>query len=285
MTEPIRVLIADDHPLFRDGLTALLTDGPDTELAGAATSGTEAVELARETQPNVVVMDLHMPGLNGIEATRRIVADSPHITVLVLTMFDDDDSIFSALRAGARGYLLKGADQEQIRAAIQAAANGEIIFGTQLAARMLAYFTAPTAPPPVFPQLTDREREVLDLVAQGRANPAIAAKLGLSQKTVRNHVSNILTKLQVADRAQAIVQARDAGLGHQSRVLGTSAGRIATRPAGISRLRRDPCLMTTGHLLPDAGITTRKPAPPHPCAGPGTWFPALIQAGSMARHS
>jgi DNA-binding NarL/FixJ family response regulator len=222
MTEPIKVLIADDHPLFRDGLTALLTDSPDTELMGAATSGTEAVELARETQPDVVVMDLHMPGLNGIEATRRIVADSPHITVLVLTMFDDDDSIFSALRAGARGYLLKGADQEQIRAAIQAAANGEIIFGTQLAARMLAYFTAPAAaaPTPVFPQLTDREREVLDLVAQGRANTAIAARLGLSQKTVRNHVSNILTKLQVADRAQAIVQARDAGMGmgQQSRV-------------------------------------------------------------------
>src|SRR5580704_9140983 len=219
MTEPIRVLIADDHPLFRDGLTALLTEGPDTELAGAATSGTEAVDLARETQPDVVIMDLHMPGLNGIEATRRIVADSPHIAVLVLTMFDDDDSIFSALRAGARGYLLKGADQEQIRAAIHAAANGEIIFGTQLAARMLAYFTTPAAAPaPVFPQLTDREREVLDLVAQGRANPVIATRLGLSQKTVRNHVSNILTKLQVADRAQAIVQARDAGLGHQSRV-------------------------------------------------------------------
>jgi len=217
MTEPIRVLIADDHPLFLDGLTALLTDGPDTELVGAATSGTEAVELARETQPDVVVMDVHMPGLNGIEATRRIVADSPHIAVLVLTMFDDDDSIFSALRAGARGYLLKGADQEQIRTAIQAAASGEIIFGTHLAARMLSYFTAPTAPPQVFPQLTDREREVLDLVAQGRANPVIAAKLSLSEKTVRNHVSNILTKLQVADRAQAIVQARDAGLGQQSR--------------------------------------------------------------------
>jgi DNA-binding NarL/FixJ family response regulator len=218
MTEPIKVLIADDHPLFRDGLTALLADGNDTELTGTATSGSEAVDLARETQPDVVIMDLHMPGLNGIEATRRIVADSPHIKVLVLTMFDDDDSIFSALRAGARGYLLKGADQEQIRAAVRAAANGEIIFGTQLAARMLAYFTTPTAPPQVFPQLTDREREVLDLVAQGRANQAIAAKLGLSQKTVRNHVSNILTKLQVADRAQAIVQARDAGLGHQSRV-------------------------------------------------------------------
>jgi DNA-binding NarL/FixJ family response regulator len=138
--------------------------------------------------------------------------------VLVLTMFDDDDSIFSALRAGARGYLLKGADQEQIRAAIRAAANGEIIFGTHLAARVLTYFTTASAPPQVFPQLTDREREVLDLVAQGRNNTAIAVKLGLSQKTIRNHVSNILTKLQVADRAQAIVQARDAGLGHQSRV-------------------------------------------------------------------
>jgi DNA-binding NarL/FixJ family response regulator len=218
MTEPIRVLIADDHPLFRDGLTALLTDGPGTELTGAATNGAEAVDLARETQPDVVVMDLHMPGLNGVEATRRIVADSPHIAVLVLTMFDDDDSIFSALRAGARGYLLKGADQAQIQAAIRAAASGEIIFGSQLAARVLAYFTASTpAPPPAFPQLTEREREVLDLVAQGRANPAIAARLGLSQKTVRNHVSNILTKLQVADRAQAIVQARDAGLGQQSR--------------------------------------------------------------------
>jgi DNA-binding NarL/FixJ family response regulator len=219
MTEPTRVLIVDDHPLFLDGLTALLTDAPDLELAGAATSGTQAVELARDTQPDVVVMDVHMPGLNGIEATRRIVADSPHIAVVVLTMFDDDDSIFAALRAGARGYLLKGADQEQIRLAIQAAANGEIIFGTHLAARMLTYFTASSSsPPPVFPQLTDREREVLDLVAQGKANPVIATKLCLSQKTVRNHVSNILTKLQVADRAQAIVQARDAGLGQQSRV-------------------------------------------------------------------
>jgi DNA-binding NarL/FixJ family response regulator len=217
VTEPIRVLIADDHPLFRDGLTALLRDEADTELAGTATSGTEAIDLARETQPDVVVMDLHMPGLNGIEATRRIVADSPHIAVLVLTMFDDDDSIFSALRAGARGYLLKGADREQIRCAVHAAANGEIIFGADLAARMLGFFTATSTPPPVFPQLTDREREVLELVARGEANAAIAARLSLSQKTIRNHVSNILTKLQVADRAQAIVQARDAGLGRRSR--------------------------------------------------------------------
>lgn len=219
MTEPIRVLIADDHPLFRDGLAALLNDGADTELVGTATTGIEAADFAREAQPDVVVMDLHMPGLNGIEATRRIVADSPHIAVLVLTMFDDD-SVFAALRAGARGYLLKGADREQIRAAIHAAANGEIIFGADLAARMLGYFTAAAAPPPVFPQLTDREREVLELVAQGRANAAIATRLSLSQKTIRNHVSNILTKLQVADRAQAIVQARDAGLGHQSRAGG-----------------------------------------------------------------
>jgi DNA-binding NarL/FixJ family response regulator len=216
VTEPIRVLVADDHPLFRDGLIALLHDEPDTELTGTAATGTEAVDLARETQPDVVVMDLQMPGLNGIEATRRIVADSPHIAVLVLTMFDDDDSIFSALRAGARGYLLKGADREQIRCGIQAAANGEIIFGAQLAERMLGYFTA-AAPPPVFPQLTEREREVLELVAQGQDNTSIAARLRLSQKTVRNNVSNILAKLQVADRAQAIVRARDVGLGHGSR--------------------------------------------------------------------
>ncbi len=216
MTEPIRVLVADDHPLFRDGLIALLRDEPDTELTGTAATGTEAVDLARETQPDVVVMDLQMPGLNGIEATRRIVGDSPHIAVLVLTMFDDDDSIFSALRAGARGYLLKGADREQIRCGIQAAANGEIIFGAQLAERMLGYFTA-AAPPPVFPQLTEREREVLELVAQGQDNTSIAARLRLSQKTVRNNVSNILAKLQVADRAQAIVRARDVGLGHGSR--------------------------------------------------------------------
>ena len=191
-------------------------DEPDTELTGTAATGTEAVDLARETQPDVVVMDLQMPGLNGIEATRRIVADSPHNAVLVLTMFDDDDSIFSALRAGARGYLLKGADREQIRCGIQAAANGEVIFGAQLAERMLGYFTA-AAPPPVFPQLTAREREVLELVAQGQDNASIAARLRLSQKTVRNNVSNILAKLQVADRAQAIVRARDVGPGHGSR--------------------------------------------------------------------
>ena len=216
MTAPIRVLIADDHPLFCDGLAALVTDGPGTELAGAATTGTEAVDLARETRPDVVLMDLHMPGMNGIEATRRIAAGCPHAAVLVLTMFDDDGSVLSALRAGARGYLLKGASREQIRCAIHAAASGEIIFGAQLAARMIDCFTAAAAPSPPFPELTGRERQVLDLLAQGRANTAIATRLSLSPKTVRNHVSSILAKLQVTDRAQAIIQARDAGMGQVS---------------------------------------------------------------------
>jgi DNA-binding NarL/FixJ family response regulator len=212
----VRVLIADDHPLFRDGLAALLRASPGTELACAAATGIEAVEMARQAQPDVVLMDLRLPGLNGIEATRQIVADSPHTAVVVLTMFDDDDSVFAALRAGACGYLLKGADQEQIRRAVHAAAAGDAIFGAGVAARVIAYFTARPGPAPApFPQLTDREREILELVAQGRSNIVIAARLQLSQKTIRNNVSNILAKLQVADRAQAIVRARDAGLGRQ----------------------------------------------------------------------
>jgi DNA-binding NarL/FixJ family response regulator len=221
VTGPIRVLIADDHPLFRDGLAGLLRAADDTELTGTATTGTEAVELARQTRPDVVVMDLHMPELNGIEATRRIVADRPEVAVIALTMFDDDDSVFAALRAGARAYLLKGADHGQIRRAVCAVAAGEAIFGAEVATRVLAYFgLGAPAPPAVFPQLTDREREVLELVAQGRSNTTIAARLHLSQKTIRNNVSNILAKLQVADRAQAIVRARDAGLGYQAREPG-----------------------------------------------------------------
>jgi DNA-binding NarL/FixJ family response regulator len=213
MSEPIRVLIADDHPLFRDGLAALLRAGPGTELAGAAASGPEVVALARQERPGVVVMDLRMPGLNGIEATRRIVADNPGAAVLVLTMLDDDQSVFAAVRAGARGYLLKGADHEEIRRAVHAAAAGEAIFGAGLAARVLAFFTNGGRTPAVFPELNDRERQVLELVAQGRPNAVIAARLQLSEKTIRNNVSSILGKLQVADGAQAIVRARDAGLG------------------------------------------------------------------------
>jgi DNA-binding NarL/FixJ family response regulator len=217
MSEPIRVVIADDHPLFRDGLAALLRAGPGTELAGAAATGPEAVALAAAERPDVVVMDLRMPGMNGVEATRRIVAGNPGVAVLVLTMLDDDESVFAALRAGARGYLLKGADQAQIRRAVHAAAAGEAIFGAGVAARVLTFFAADGQPPAVFPELTSRERQVLELVAQGRSNTVIAARLHLSEKTIRNNVSNILVKLQVADRAQAIVRARDAGLGHQAR--------------------------------------------------------------------
>ncbi len=217
--EPIRVLIADDHPVFRDGLRVLLDATPDMTLAGEAADGDEVVSLAASVQPDVILMDLKMPGLNGIEATRRIAATSPHIGILVVTMFEDDDSVFAALRAGARGYLLKGADKEEMRLAIRAVARGEAIFGPAIAQRLIQYFTVPKpAPstlttPVVFPELTDREREILALIAAGRNNQEIADALFLTLKTVRNYVSNIFSKLQVADRAQAIVRAREAGLG------------------------------------------------------------------------
>jgi len=199
VNEPIRVLIADDHPLFRAGLAGLLTAAPDTELAGAAATGTEAVEIARQTRPDVVVvMDLHMPELNGIEATRRIVADSPHVAVLVLTMFDDDDSVFAALRARARGYLLKGAGHEQIRQAVHAAAGGEAIFGARLAARVLACLAqAPPGPG----TLSARERELVALVAQGRTDAQIAAQLYISVRTVRSHLDRIRDKTGCRRRA------------------------------------------------------------------------------------
>ena len=216
--DSIRVIIADDHPIFRDGLRGTFNSVAHTEVVAEAATGEEAVEAAAAHQPDVVVMDLHMPGLNGIEATRHIVHHSPHIGVLVLTMFEDDASVFAAMRAGARGYLLKGADKAEILRALQAVASGEAIFGPAIARRVIEYFAAPQAPGPplAFPELTEREREVLDLIAQGHNNEAIARQLFLSQKTVRNHVSNIFTKLQVADRAQAIVRARKAGLGRNS---------------------------------------------------------------------
>ena len=212
--DPIRVLVADDHPFFRDGLRVLLETTADTEFIGEATTGDEAIDLAAELQPDVILMDLKMPGRNGIEATRQVLQASPHVGVLVVTMFEDDASVFAAMQAGARGYLLKGADKEEMLLAIRAVGRGEAIFGPAIAQRLMQYFAArpPAASPEIFPELTDREREILTLIAAGRNNQQIAEALFLSLKTVRNYVSNIFSKLQVADRAQAIVRARDAGL-------------------------------------------------------------------------
>lgn len=218
MAEPIRVLISDDHAFFREGMRGLLGSLPDTEVIGEAADGDEAILLARTLQPDVVLMDVKMPGLNGIEATRRIVHTSPHIGVLVVSMYEDDDSVFAAMRAGARGYVLKGANQVELLRAIRAIANGEAIFGPGIARRLVGFFATPepVTPSLIFPELSDREVEILTLIAQGLGNPEIADQLFISLKTVRNHVSNIFAKLQVADRAQAALRARDAGLGQES---------------------------------------------------------------------
>jgi len=212
--EAIRVLIADDHPIFRSGLQTLLASVPETVVVGEVSTGEEAIAQAATLQPDVILMDLHMPGQNGIEATRAILRVSPHIGILVLTMFEDDDSVFAAMLAGARGYLLKGADQAEIVRAITVVSHGEAIFSPSIARRLTHYFAmlGNASLPQAFPELTEREREVLTLIAQGRNNAEIAARLVLSPKTVRNHVSNIFNKLQVADRAQAIIRAREAGL-------------------------------------------------------------------------
>ncbi len=213
-SDSIRILIADDHPIFREGLRALLASAPEVECAGEATTGDEVVSLASSLQPDVIIMDIQMPGINGIEAARRISASSPHIGILMVTMFDDDPSVFSAMRAGARGYLLKGANHAEMVRAIRAVSNGEAIFSPNIAARMMEFFgnMKQAAAPQSFPELSQREREILGLIAQGHKNAEIADRLVISAKTVRNHVSNILSKLQVADRAEAIVRAREAGL-------------------------------------------------------------------------
>jgi DNA-binding NarL/FixJ family response regulator len=214
--EPITVLIADDHQFFRDGVRALLDGQPDMECVGEATTGEEAVRRASEEQPDVVLMDVQMPGMSGVEATRLIVSSSPQIRVLVVTMFEDDSLVFAAMRAGARGYLLKGARHEDMVRAIRAVGSGDAIFSPAIAAKLVEYFAAlqPSRPQQVFPELSSREREILALLARGHKNAEIAERLVISPKSVRNYVSNIISKLQVADRAQAILRAKDAGLGN-----------------------------------------------------------------------
>lgn len=213
--EPITVLIADDHPVYRDGLASLLEPLPDIAVVGRAADGVQAVEQALANRPDVVIMDLQMPRLNGIEATRRVLAELPGTGVLVITMGEDESTVFSAVTAGARGYLLKGADADEVVQAIRTVHGGGVVFGASLAQRIARVFATggSSVAPSVFRELTDREREILDLVAAGSSNADIAATLYLSPKTVRNNVSAILAKLRARDRSAAIVAAREAGLG------------------------------------------------------------------------
>ncbi len=213
---PIRLVVADDHTLFREGVASLLERVPDVELVGQAASGEEAIELVRAHQPDIVLMDLQMPGLGGIEATRAIAAANAAVGVIMLTMFEDDESVFAAIRAGARGYVLKDADRGSLLRAIRAVASGEVLLGQAVAQQVLQHFgTAPaTAPPrPTLDELTPRELDVLQLIGQGVRNREIAQRLVISEKTLGNHISSIFSKLQVTDRTQAALRAREAGLG------------------------------------------------------------------------
>jgi DNA-binding NarL/FixJ family response regulator len=209
----IRIVVADDHAVVREGLRALFRAVDGFAVVGEAATGRSAVREAVTVKPRVLVMDVNMPDGSGIEATRELARVAPDVAVLMLTMFDDDDSVFAAMRAGALGYVLKGADPEDIVRAVTAVAAGEAIFGPGIARRALAYLSAPPSAEPAFPELTPREREVLGLIAGGLGNAAIAGRLGVSVNTVGNHISNIFGKLRVASRAEAIVRARDAGLG------------------------------------------------------------------------
>jgi DNA-binding NarL/FixJ family response regulator len=211
--DPIRILLADDHPVYREGLAGLLAASSDLSVVGQASTGTEAVALAESITPDVVVLDLNMPELNGVDAARRSVGSAPHTAVLILTMYDDDALVFQAIQAGARGYLLKSADPATVLAAIRSVARGDAIFGAALAQRLSAWFNTIGAERGPFVQLTPREGQALELIARGWGNPAIAQRMEVSAKTVRNLVSNIFSKLQVADRAAAIAKAREAGLG------------------------------------------------------------------------
>jgi DNA-binding NarL/FixJ family response regulator len=209
-----KLLIVDDHTLFRDGLKALLLSAPEFELVGEASSGEEAVNLAALLEPTVILMDIKLPGMNGLEATKEILRVTPHVQVLIVSMFDDDASVLAAVQAGARGYILKGATHAELLRALRAVAGGEAIFSPAIAARLTRYFAKLPTPfsPQAFPELTEREREVLRFLAQGASNQEIASKLSLQSKTVRNHISNILAKLQVDSRNEAAKKAREEGL-------------------------------------------------------------------------
>lgn len=208
----LRIVLVDDHPVVRDGLKALLASVDDMCVVGEAGSGEESLGVVTASSPDVVIMDIEMPGIGGIEATRRLLARSSCV-VLVLTMYGEDEFVFAALQAGARGYLVKGAQQEDVLRTIRAVARGDAVFGHEVADRLLHTFTTKANGSTPFPELTEREREVLALLADGTSNALIARKLGLTPKTVANHVSNILTKLHAVDRAEAVVRARRAGLG------------------------------------------------------------------------
>ncbi|WP_143591787.1 response regulator [Thermoactinospora rubra] len=209
----IRILLADDHPIFRYGLRAVLASDPDMELVGEAGSGEEAVELTRGLRPDVVLMDISMPGLNGVEATHRILQESPGTNILIVTMYDDSASVLAALKAGARGYVIKGADREELLRAVRAAAAGQTLLSPAAAQHLTGQITKARPAGQPFPELTAREHDILDLLAAGYTNPAIAERAGLSSKTVRNYISTILAKLGAASRAEAISRARAAGLG------------------------------------------------------------------------